>query len=520
MLITEQMEWTTEADEAYQDIKEALISEQVLTPYDPALPLLLATDASQTGLGAVLSHRFPNGTERPIAYASCTMSKTEQRYPVIDKEALAIVWAVKKFFHYLYARKFTLITDHKPLTHILNPEKSLPTLCISRMANYADYLAHFNFDIVYKPTKQNTNADYCSRIPSQYNGSEVNNLSLQERGSGEDELERFTVKQIQQLPVRADQIARETRKDQQLGTIVQLLEAGRNLASSGYKAPEAKYSLVSKCLLFEHRVVIPKSLQQSILTDLHVGHIGVVKMKGLARSFVYWPGIDADIEKVAKSCTDCAQSLPAPPKFNSHHWEYPKGPWERIHIDYAGPVAGTMLLVVVDAYSKWVEVKTTTTSTTAATISILAELFAAYGTPITVVSDNGPQFTAEDFKTFLDRSGVCHHTRSAPYHPSSNGQAERFVQTVKRALRAMGATSQDLHGKLQEFLQQYRKAPHAETGEAPAQLFIGRNIRSRLDLVRPHDVSWRIAGKQRATFDPSFRTMDTGQRVYFLSGNP
>jgi len=93
------------------------------------------------------------------------MILTEQRYPQIDKEALAIVWAMKKFLHYIYARHFTLITDHKPLTQILHPEKSLPVLCISRMANYADYLSHFNFDIVFKPTKSNINADYCSRMP-------------------------------------------------------------------------------------------------------------------------------------------------------------------------------------------------------------------------------------------------------------------------------------------------------------------------------------------------------------------
>ena len=110
-----------------------------MIPYDPSLPLILATDASKTGLGAILSHRLSNGQERPIAYASCTMTTTEQRYPQIDKEALAIVWALKKFFLYVYARHFSLIADNKPLSQILHPENTLPSLCISRMANYADY---------------------------------------------------------------------------------------------------------------------------------------------------------------------------------------------------------------------------------------------------------------------------------------------------------------------------------------------------------------------------------------------
>ncbi|XP_049824796.1 uncharacterized protein K02A2.6-like [Aethina tumida] len=163
-------------------------------------------------------------------------------------------------------------------------------------------------------------------------------------------------------------------------------------------------------------------------------------MKGLARSFVYWPGIDADIERIAKSCPECAIHAHVPPKFNQHHWEYPKGPWERIHIDYAGPVEGTMFLVVVDAYSKWIEVKTTNLTTSTSTIKILDELFSSYGSPITVVSDNAMQFTSVEFKTFLQSSGVEYHKLSAPYHPATNRQAERCVQTIKDALHKMQST--------------------------------------------------------------------------------
>lgn len=519
MLLADTFKWTPEANQAYHDVKEVLLSPQVLMQYDPTLPLILATDASKTGLGAVLSHQLSDGRERPIAFASTTMSSTQQRYPQIDKEALAIVWAVKKFFYYLYARKFTLITDHKPLTQILHPSKTLPALCISRMSNYADYLAHFNFNIVYKPTKQHTNADYCSRIPNRGSPSTINSLTSKEGRNERDDFEDFALHQIQQLPVRAENIACETRKDVSLGKIMQLLEAGRDLARAGYKSPESKYTLTANCLLFEHRVVIPTVFRQAILNDLHVAHLGVVKMKSLARSFVYWPGIDSDIEQAVRSCKDCARQGPTPPKFNSHHWEYPNGPWERIHIDYAGPVADTMLLIIVDAYSKWVEVKHTTSTTAAATINILDELFSAYGVPTTVVSDNGPQFSAVEFKDFLRVSGVKFHKLSAPYHPATNGQAERYVQTVKQALKAMNTTKTTLKLNINEFLRQYRKVAHSETGEAPAKLFLGRNIRTRLDLVRPLDTQSRITEKQRAGFNSMFRILNPGENVYFISGN-
>ncbi|XP_049294146.1 uncharacterized protein K02A2.6-like [Anopheles funestus] len=375
------------------------------------------------------------------------------------------------------------------------------------MANYADYLSHFNFSIEYKTTSQNANADYCSRIPSTSTLSDVNSLSLRKGGKQEqDEFGNFVLHQIQQLPVRAEHIAQETGKDPHLGKMIQEIELGPSLEHAGYKSPETKYTMVANCLLFKHRVVIPTILRPAILNDLHMAHIGMVKMKSLARSYVYWPGIDMDIERTAKSCPECARQASAPPKFSSHPWEYPSNPWERIHIDYAGPVSGSMLLLVVDAYSKWVEVKVTQSTTAAATIDLLDGLFATYGTPVTVVSDNGTQFTSTDFKSFLQRIGVKTHNLTAPYHPSTNGQAERYVQTVKRALKAMGTTSSSLQSNLNQFLQQYRKVPHSETGESPAKLFLGRNIRTRLDLVRPRDARDRLNEKQREEFKPSYRT--------------
>lgn len=521
ILVQDTFVWTPEADQAYDDIKNALISPEVLIPYDPKLPLLLATDASQVGLGAVLSHRLHNGQERPIAYASRTLTATERKYPQMDKEALAIIWAVQKFFLYLYARHWTLITDHKPLSQILHPDKSLPVLCISRMANYADYLSNFDFDIVFKPTKSNLNADFCSRMikpdsVTRLYESRVDQYQLLE-GDGFD---NFMIKQIQQLPVKSYQIANETRKDARLGEIVRLLESGKCLRKCGYKAPEANYKQTGGCLVFDHRVVIPSSLQKRILMDLHSAHLGIVKMKGLARSFVYWPGLDSDIEQVANTCVDCSKYANNPPKFKEHHWDYPKGPWERIHIDYAGPFLGTMFLVITDAFSKWIEVKLTRSTTANATISILDELFSTYGVPITIVSDNGTNFTSMEFKNFLQNVGVKYHKLTAPYHPSTNGQAERSVRTIKDALKSMDTNKNDIQSNLNEFLRQYRNAPHSTTGQSPAQLFFGRSLRTRLDLIFPQEVSTLVTQKQYMKFDANFRNFNTEDNVWFRSENP
>ena len=125
------LKWSEEACKSYNEVRDLLKHPSSIDAYDPDLPVLLATDGSYIGIEAVLSHKLRDGTERVIAYASRTLTNTEQKYLQIDKEALACVWGIQKFFYYLYARHFTLVIDNKPLTQIFHPKKSLPTLCIS-----------------------------------------------------------------------------------------------------------------------------------------------------------------------------------------------------------------------------------------------------------------------------------------------------------------------------------------------------------------------------------------------------
>lgn len=151
-----------------------------------------------------------------------------------------------------------------------------------------------------------------------------------------------------------------------------------------------------------------------------------------------------------------------------------------------------MLLVVVDAHSKWPEVFPMVSTTAPATIRVLRSLFATYGLPRQVVSDNGPQFTSDEFRMFLECNRVK-HIKSSPYHPSTNGAAERFIRTLKRALKC----GHDLHKDLNTFLMSYRISPHATTNTPPCELFLKRTIRTRLDMIRP-DLGSAISDKQSA----------------------
>ncbi|XP_065192451.1 uncharacterized protein K02A2.6-like [Sycon ciliatum] len=186
----------------------------------------------------------------------------------------------------------------------------------------------------------------------------------------------------------------------------------------------------------------------------------MVRMKSLVRSFVWWPGIDADIETTGKVCAGCQAHQAAPPKSPLHPCEWPSKPRQCLHIDFAGPFQGHMWLIVVDAHSKWPEVLPMNSTTAPVTVRCLREVFAQHGLPDQIVSDNGPQFTSDEFRRFTEANGIT-QTFSAPYHPSTNGLAERFVHTMKQALKSHSDTAPLEF--LPRFLLSYRTTPHATT---------------------------------------------------------
>ena len=146
-------EWTNNCQVTFEKLKTDVISATKLSHYDETKLLILATDASQRGIDAVLMQK-QNGEERPIAHASKTLSSTQQRYSQIEREALSIIYGVKKFHQYLYGRKFMLITNHKPLVSIFSPNKNLPTMTVQRLQRYALTLMAYQFDIQYKKTSE------------------------------------------------------------------------------------------------------------------------------------------------------------------------------------------------------------------------------------------------------------------------------------------------------------------------------------------------------------------------------
>ena len=344
--------WTKKCEESFVKSKEMVINATVLAHYDVNLPLCLACDASPYGVGAVLSHIFPDETKRPIAFVSRSLTKSEKAYAQIDKEALSIVFGVKRFHQFLYGREFNLVTDHRPLTALFGQNKPIPTLAASRMQRWALILSAYNYKIEYRTSKANANADCMSRLPVNSNISSSDTL---------DCVDMFQTSVIDtSLPVTCANIRTETRKDPILSCVYNEIMNGwtntcSDLKLKPYFVRRNELTIHQGCIMWGIRVVVPQKLQPTVLNELHTGHFGIVRMKSLARSFVWWPNIDCDIEQTAKSCYPCQQIKHMPPSAPVHPWSWPSGPWHRIHLDFAGPFLGHMFLLCVDAYSKYPE---------------------------------------------------------------------------------------------------------------------------------------------------------------------
>ncbi|XP_054257422.1 uncharacterized protein K02A2.6-like [Macrosteles quadrilineatus] len=447
--------WSEQCEEAFQKSKELLLGDRVLIPYDPKLKVIVSADASPYGVGPVISHQMPDGSERPIAYASRTLTVHEVKYSQIEKEALALVFAVKKFHIFLYGKKFLLATDHRPLTFLLGPTRSIPTLAAARVQRWALILSAYEYEIVYKKGCDMANADGLSRLPCQ-----------NEKPGPENTVAFFSI--ANELPVTAKEISTATRYDPILSKVLDFTIHGwpeyvSNELLKPYVVRSHELSVDGDCVLWGRRVIIPEPYRKEILFLLHKEHPGGSRMKNLARGYVWWPKMDSDIEELVKGCGICQSTRNALPLAPLQRWSWPNQPWQRVHVDFAS-FHNKEFLILVDSYSKWLEVFQMQTTTSAKTIERLRSCFAVFGLPCTLVSDGGPQLRSQEFEEFLKANGIL-HVVSPPYHPASNGLAERAVQTTKNTfLRQMlqdemSKSNRSVQHRIDSFLFVYRNTP-------------------------------------------------------------
>lgn len=463
--------WDDAQQRAFRRVKELMTTPSILAYYDPSLPTAVNADSSAYGLGATLLQRHEL-CWRPVAYASRVLTQTERRYAQIEKECLAAVWACEKFERYLLGLpQFHLRTDHKPLVPLMTT-KSLadaPIRCqrmLLRLMRYNAVISHIS-------GKDMIMADALSRAPNPDSNADSDmELATEEYMEAVEE----------SLPCSRSFLRRLVEESMADGTISRAMQMTRDGFPKKSKHVEDELSVLiankqelsaaRDVLWFRQRLVIPVSMRLEVLERLHMGHLGIEKCLRRAETCVWWPGIRKSVEKFIDGCNFCLENRPAQRHEPLRPVEVPGGPWRKIAMDFGVDHLKRKFIVVVDYYSKWLEIEYMNTTTAEALIKVMSKMFAVHGYPEEIVSDQGPPFTGELWKRFLKERDVRQRF-SSPTFAQSNGAAESAVKVAKRILR------QDDPSRA---LLAYRCTSHSATDWAPSQLLCGRLLRSELPI--------------------------------------
>ena len=463
----EEFVWNTEQEHSYQSIRTMISSAPTVAIFDESCHTCVSTDASDVGLGAILS-QMQDGCEKVIAYASRTLSKTERNYSTGEKEALACMWACEKWHLYLFGRKFTLRTDHSSLTTLLcRGNKGQRPLRISRW--YARLL-NYDFEVQYVRGSQYRIPDALSRLP------------LENEGENEDLSEIRMIASLENYPLVAitkASIQKETENDSVLLQLREILRNGwRNRKEISpeifpYFAVKDELSVVDDCVMRGEHFVVPATLIQNVINCGHEGHPGIVRTKSRIREYFWWPRLNSSVECAIRQCGPCqnADKSAKPLKAPVIPIEYPMRPWAKIAIDIMGPFQSALpnkrnVLVATCFYSKWPEASVCGEVTTKTVITWLKQLFARYGLPEEILTDNGPQFRSYEFTEYLKLNDIRHAT-TVPYNPAANGMVERLNRTLKESIQAICLQGERWEDAPLTALMTYRTTPHTVTGETP-----------------------------------------------------
>ncbi|KAJ8030205.1 hypothetical protein HOLleu_26545 [Holothuria leucospilota] len=418
--------WGHAQEKAFEEIKNVLISTEVLAHYDPKLETIVATDASVAGLGAVLYQIQPDGKRRPVFHASRSLNDAERNYAVIEKEALAVCWGCDKFSEYLLGLEFTVETDHKPLVSLLMTKEL--TKLPPRILRFRLRLMRYGPRVVYVPGKDQE------------------------------------IKEAQMC----DEECRQIREYCMSGWPP--YKPGTPFMQK-YFEHQSHFTVVDDLVVYDARIVVPRELRRDILSKIHQGHLGITKCRSRARSSVWWPGMSKMIEEMVKDCEICRKYNP-PKTEPLLPTALPSRAWEQVGTDLFHH-KGSDYIIVVDYYSRWFEIEKLGDTSSKGVIKSLKKTFSTHGIPDLVVSDNGPQYSSAEFRDFAKLWKFSHIT-SSPKFPQSNGEAERAVKTAKALLNK----NDDPYLALLS----YRTSPLLN-GKSPSELLMNRKLATQLPIL-------------------------------------
>lgn len=501
-------QWTEDCQRAFDQLKASLITAPVLAYPDPNKTFILDTDASDVGIGAVLSQEW-GGHERVVAYASRALTKQERKYATTKKELLSMVMFTKHFKHYLLGKEFVLRTDHNSLRWLHNFQG-----LEGQLARWVEQLANFQYKIVHRPGKLHANADALSRLPAFGDGGGQGQELPASKETSKEISKVCAVQEIPHGPPREareiDELAQAQMDDRELRQIIdckkqadechmpddpelhkyapvwsQLHVQGSRLV----RIPPAHSDAASQT-----QVVLPCSLIPKVLAQLHNdatgGHLGVHKLQGKVKDRFYWPGWFGDVKRWVKECVDCSSrktqgKLPCAPLQPS----VTSRPFERVALDILGPLPETpcknkYILVIGDYFSKWTEAFPLPNQEASTIAKVLTEEWVCrFGVPRSIHSDQGRNFESTLFREVC-RLLHIHKSRTSPYHAQSDGLIERFNRTLLSMLSLFVEDNQLNWDTLLPYVMlAYRSSVHASTAFTPYKVLFGQEIVLPIDIM-------------------------------------
>lgn len=507
--------WNEEHEAEVNDLLSSISTAPVLAIFDPRKPIVVQTDSSKDGLGCVL---LQDG--QPVAYASRSLSKSEQRWAQIEKELLAIVFACERFHYFLYGREFVVQSDHKPLEALVKRDIDDVTMRLQRM--FMQLLKYPGMTITYTPGKEMLVADCLSRA------------ALSETDPGYKELTGMVHILTRRACLSKDNYnayVEALAEDKRLQSIIEYVKncwpPYRQLDESSQMFHRLKDELhFENGLLFkDHRLVVPLSLREKICKWVHLPHLGMEKTLARARERFYWPGMSQEISELVRSCSVCEQFKRNNQKEPLRQNETPEYPWQRVSMDLF-EFAGRDYIAMVDAYSGLVCSEQLRNKTSGHIVSVLHRIFSQVGYPTEIRADNSP-FGSREFERFANEANIV-FTFSSPRYPQSNGLAEKSVAIAKNILRR--CYEEDLMDEFGYRILEYNATPVASMGISPAQLFFGRQVKTKMPItdqllhrsdIKESKVQERLECKkarQRLYYDRNAKRLpilDVGTRVIF-----